>query len=122
MTMWNTVFDILAPIISVLIAILVPAFATALVRWFQKLGLDIEAQHRDALQSALTNAALIALARGSRNGATAAAVNYVRKSVPDAVKQFGLDDARILELVKPRITAVRIGAAKEQEIDPQAVG
>lgn len=120
--MWNTVFDILSPIISVLIAMLVPAFATALLRWFQKLGLDIEAQHRDALQSALTNAAMIAIARGSRNGATGAAIGYVKKSVPDAVKKFGLDDGKILDLIRPHITAARIDAAKTVSIDPEAVG
>lgn len=120
--MWNTVFEILAPVIAALLAILVPALMTALVRWFQKLGLDIEAQHRDALQSALTNAALIALARGSKNNAAGAAIDYVRQSVPDAVKKFGLDDSRILDLIKPRITAVRIDAAKTQLVDPEAVG
>jgi len=120
--MWNTILEILAPVIAALLAILVPAMVTALVRWFQKLGLDIEAQHRDALQSALTNAALAALARGSRNGAAGVAIDYVRKSVPDAVKKFSLDDGRILELVRPHITAARIEAAKTQTVEPGAVG
>jgi hypothetical protein len=119
--MWLTVLEILAPVLTALLAILVPALVTALFRWFQKLGLDIEQKHRDALQSALANAAMIAIARGTRNGATGAAIDYVRGSVPDAVKQFKLDDAKIVELLKPRVTAARLGAAKSK-IDPEAVG
>lgn len=112
--MWQTVFEILAPVLTALLAILVPALITALFRWFQKLGLDIEATHRDALQSALTNAALIALAKGGLKPSAGAAIDYVRASVPDAVKKFGLDDKRILDLVLPKIAAARLAQSAER--------
>lgn len=114
--MWQTVFDILAPVLAALLAILVPALVTALFRWFQKLGLDIEATHREALQSALANAALLALAKGGLKPSAGAAIDYVRASVPDAVKKFGLDDKRILDLVLPKITAARLAQSAERSV------
>lgn len=66
-----------------------------------KLGLDMDAHHRDALQTALTNAAGVALNRlgndlkgkvvDVRNPAVLAAVDSVLKSAPDAIAYFGLD-------------------------------
>jgi hypothetical protein len=101
--------EILAPVIATLVAILVPALGAAIIRWIQKLGIDIEASHREALQSALMNAALIAL----RKKGTFDAVKYVQQSVPDAVKAFKLDDARIIDLLQPRITAATLQASNK---------
>lgn len=106
--------EILAPVVAALVAAMIPVLVAALVQWFKKLGIDIEAKHRDALQSALTNAAMIALTkRGSySNEPGLEAIEYVRHSVPDAVKRFGLDEKRIGELLLPHLTAAKVQAGK----------
>jgi hypothetical protein len=65
-----------------------------------KWGLDIDAKQRDALQTAVTNAAGLLVVRGvsSLDGKTidvgnplfAAAIKYVQDAVPGALKHFGL--------------------------------
>ncbi|MDR6431318.1 hypothetical protein [Brucella pseudogrignonensis] len=96
-------FDSISPIIFDIIA---TAIAIALGFLLKKVtewtGIAIEAKHRDALQSALENAARLALARG---GGRQTAIRYVRSSVPDAVKFFKLTDDRITDLVEPRLSA-----------------
>lgn len=67
-------------------------------RWF---GVTVEAKHRDALQSALANGARLLLQPG---GSIDDGVDYVLRSVPDALKRFGKtspDDIR--ELLEPHI-------------------
>lgn len=113
---------IIAPILTLMVTILVPIIGAAVFRWLTKIGIDIEATHREALQSALRNAALLAVEKvtgvprqtpaGSAvrvavdavtpdiNGA----IEYVKKSVPDAINNFGLDTNRIRDLLKPHIT------------------
>lgn len=75
----------------------------------QRFNLDIEARHRDALQTALTNAAGLALGQldGAAgrirleigNAAVAEAVTYVMKGAPDALKYFGLGPDRLHEMI-----------------------
>lgn len=65
----------------------------------QKTGIDVEARHREALQSALMNGVLFALQRAGwvqgqpTDKLLTAARSYVESSVPDALKQFGIDAA-----------------------------
>lgn len=69
-------------------------------------GVEIEARHREALQSALTNGALFAIAKyepGAGAAAIGMATDYVRQSVPDAIKRFDLDEASLTRLVIPKI-------------------
>lgn len=101
----ETFFEIMGPTISVLLAILIPALIGLVVKGFRKLGIDIEARHREALQSALENAAKLSLAKAGLGGGIVArdAVDYVKQSVPDAVAAFGLDDQRIRDLIKPKV-------------------
>lgn len=111
--MFDTYLEIFAPVLSVLVGILVTAGIPAVFRWMNKLGLDVEARHRDALQSALQSAAMLALARAGVKGAIPfEAVEYVRQSVPDAVHKFGLDDQKIIELIRPKVIAAEVGAVK----------
>lgn len=62
-----------------------------------KTGIDIEAKHRDALQSALLNGILFAMQKAGWlpgqpvSPLLTAARGYVESSVPDALKQFGID-------------------------------
>ena len=82
----------LVPVIGLVITTLI-----ALLK--QKTGIDIEARHREALQSALLNGVLYALQKaGWVQGDDTAkllplARGYVLGSVPDALKSFGIDAA-----------------------------
>lgn len=107
-------------IIDITLAVLLPLLATVLttiaipaaVGWLEKNKIVADEARMKILQSALENAAMTALARVSgsnvssfdaRTVATDAAVAYVRKSVPDAVRKLGLDNAMINDLVMPHI-------------------
>ena len=86
-----------------------------------KLGLDIEARHREVLQTALTNAAgLVVNSLGGvastarldvRSPALAEAVTYVLKGAPDALAYFGLSAERVREMVMARAGLVQTGQA-----------
>ncbi len=98
--------------------IIVELVATAVllplaVRGLQFFGIRIEAAHREALQSALGNGVRSALLRldlsafateaQAKEAVQEAAKVYVKSTVPDAVKKFDLDDAKIGELLLPHI-------------------
>jgi len=107
--------EMLAPLASVAITIATPVAVGALVQFMKKLGVDIEAKNREALQSALENAATVAIARAGGPGAGAVisiATDYVRASVPDAIKKFGLDDKKLDKLLQPHIEKARTNANK----------
>jgi hypothetical protein len=108
--------EIITPLLSIIAAAVAPLIVAAIVRLFNKLGMEVEAKHREALQSALRNAALVtvqkALERNVDGNLTAIeavkgpALEYIRKSVPDAVKKFKLDDERIKQLLEPHFAEV----------------
>lgn len=112
----QTILEILNPIIAILVPILITAAIGLIVKAFQKFGFDIEAKHREALQSALENAAAAALAKvASRSEITSQgflaaplmsiALSYLMKSIPDALAHFGLDknEAKLIDLLRPHI-------------------
>ena len=80
-------------------------FITALVGWGvamlkAKTGIDIEARHREALQSALMNGVLYALQKAGwvpgnviSQAILSTARGYVESSVPEALQTFGIDPA-----------------------------
>ncbi|WAP67241.1 hypothetical protein [Jiella pelagia] len=117
----ETFWDIIAPIYGAVIAILVPiALAYALKLLRDKTGIEIEAKDREALQSALQSAALTVIRKQGTSALTSMAedtiVNYVRDSVPDAVRRLGksgtISDAKILKLAAPKLeAAARAGDA-----------
>lgn len=84
------------PAVGVLISAVLLYLANLLKK---NTGINIEAKHRDALQSALMNGILFALQRGGwvpgqpTDGVLAAARAYVESSVPDALTKFGIDTA-----------------------------
>lgn len=84
------------------------------------LGLDIEARHREAFQTALTQAAGLLIGRVG-SGALAAGlpvdssgiaegVTYVQQAVPDAVARFGLEPDAIAEKLTAKIGVVAAAA------------
>lgn len=83
------------------------AVVAAIAGWLaivvkSKFNIDIEARHREAFQSAVTNAAGLLIGKvgdlaGSlrldvRNPVVAESIEYVLKAAPDALKYFGLFD------------------------------
>lgn len=80
-------------------------------RWF---GLEAEARMREALHSALTTGASAAISALSDLAArrvsrieiqseiVASAVAYVMRATPDAVRFFGLDEARLAEMARAK--------------------
>ena len=81
-----------------------------------RLGLDIDARHRDTLETALNNAVGLvinqldshagALKLDVKNAVLAEAVTYVMKGAPDALKHFGLTPDRIREKVLAKAGAL----------------
>lgn len=77
------ILPILLQLLAALLGlVLMRAAEAARKRW----GIEIEARHREALQSALMSGISAALTRGLRGErAVAAALDHVRGSVPDAM-------------------------------------
>lgn len=103
--------ELVSPILQTVIGG-VSLLITALVGWLvtiiqKRTGIEIEAKHREALQTALTNAAGLALnkASGALSDKTInvgspyvkEAIEYVFKAAPDAIDYFGLSPADLIE-------------------------
>jgi hypothetical protein len=110
-------FDLLQPYILAVFS----AIATGLVAWLfailrAKWNIEIDQAHRDALQTALTNAAGLALskAQGGLAGKTvdlrspliAEAVKYVVAAVPTALGHFGLTPEALAQKIAAKIGAL----------------
>lgn len=80
----------------------------AAVRIGRKTGLEIEEKHRLALHTALMTAARLALAK-QLTGAAAIelALDYAKRSVPDAIRKLNPPQAVIESLAKSKIEAVK---------------
>lgn len=111
-----------APLVELASAIILAITGYVLTWLREKWNLEIEAKHRAALQSALTNAATLAIKAaldkdtGGKTGkdagieiGTAAmeiGIDYVKQSVPDAIRKFGLDTILIDRLLRPKINEI----------------
>ena len=106
--------ELLLPFIqAIVLGVLVPV---AVAFFLKKLNLDMEAQHRDALQTSLTNAAGLLIQKGAaqagkltvdvKSAQMAAAIRYVQDSAPDAVKRWGLTPEAIAEKVRAKLPQV----------------
>lgn len=81
-----------------------------------KTGYDIEAHHREAFQTALTNGAGLVIQRGGelaagvsidvKNPAIRDAILYVNQAAPDAVKYFGITPNAIAEKLNAKLGVV----------------
>ncbi len=114
-------FDIVRPYLLEIAGVFVAAVVGWLATWIKaKLGIDIEARHREALQAALTNAAGLAIARAGDAAAAIKlpaqadqiedALDYVKKAAPDAMKHFGIGPADIREKLRAKIGVLAAGA------------
>ena len=106
----NWFLNFILPTVTTLITVAV-GYAVKLFK--DKTGIEIEAQHRDALQTALTNAASLAIRElgdrakdariDFRHAGVAKAVGYVMEATPDAVANFGLTPDKLAEKVVAKI-------------------
>lgn len=105
---------ILQPYLVEIVSVLIAAAVAFVARQVTKItGIQIEANHRDALQSALENGARLILDRldqqvagktiNVKSAPLADGINYVLASVPDAVTYFGLTPDRIGDLLRPKL-------------------
>lgn len=102
----------LVPLIGLVITTLV-GIGLAILK--QKTGIDIEARHREALQSALLNGVIYAIQKTgwlpgqSTDMLIGPARNYAELSVPEALSKFGIDvwlpagRAKLDELITPHL-------------------
>lgn len=97
----SAIFEIFRPYLVELAGLMIVGIVGWLARTIKaKLGIDIEARHRDALQAALTNAAGLVINRAggaigalhltTSNPMITEGVDYVVKAAPDALKHFGI--------------------------------
>ena len=113
---------------------LVPVFVvgllgSALYRFF---GVSLEARHREALHSALTTGAGLALsmiaeliAKGlkpdeARSVALQTGVDYVRQSVPDALKALKPADGLLFDMVRAKSAQIEIARSPAIVLNPPA--
>jgi hypothetical protein len=103
------ILAILGPLVATLVSVL----AVQANRW---LGWKIEGELRDGLQTAIHNAAGLAVARGVkaaagaqinvRSQAVADAIAYVEKSAPDALKHFDITPESLREKIEAKIPQI----------------
>lgn len=98
---WELLPTLLQVIAAILGVLLMRAANTARVRW----GIEIEARHREALQSALMTGVTAALSRGLRGpeAITAAIEHAVRVGAPDAIEAFGLDIKDLTRIAESKL-------------------
>lgn len=112
--------DLVSPWLQLIFAaasVVIPAAALwAAAELRRRTGVTIETAHREAFQTALTNAAGLLLAKAgdaaknlsfdARNPAIKEAVLYVNKSAPDALAYFGLSPDQIAEKIAAKLGAM----------------
>nr|WP_298095898.1 hypothetical protein [uncultured Shinella sp.] len=93
--------QVLPALIDAMTPILISLIAAMVYRWT---GIQVEEKHMRALQSALGNGARLLLTGHTIDDA----VDYVERSVPDALATFRAagDRERIEELLAPHIAAI----------------
>lgn len=116
-----SIFGAWRPYVTELVGVVVAAvvgYALKLLR--DRFSIEIEARHREALQTALTNGAGLLIAKAEDaagalkldlgNPALAEAVNYVLKGAPDALAYFGLGAHRVREMLIAKVGVVAAAA------------
>lgn len=112
--------DLLAPWLQLLFAAaatVIPAAALwAAAELRRRTGISIEASHREALQTSLTNAAGLLLGKlgekaqgvtfDARHPAVREAIQYVNAAAPDALAYFGLRPDQIAEKLAAKLGAM----------------
>ena len=110
-------YNVLQPYLLTVVSVI----ATAIVGWLaellrRKFNLDIDAAHREALQTALANGAGLLIGRAGnavagkkldlKSAMLAEAVNYVLQAVPDAIRHFGITPEAVAEKLQAKLPQV----------------
>ena len=98
---WELLPALLQVIGAILGVLLMRAANTARTRW----GIEIEARHREALQSALMTGITAALARGLQgaDAVTAAIDHATRAGAPDAIRFFDLGPEDLTRIAQAKL-------------------
>lgn len=110
----GSIFGAWRPYIVEIVGIVIAGLVGWIVKLIRdKLNIDIEARHREALQTALTNAAGLVIGKGEhlagrlkvdvKNDAVAEAVSYVLKGAPDALAYFGVTPDRVRQMIEAKV-------------------
>jgi len=117
--MLDTLMGLLAPHFPELIGALITALVGFIAAQIKaRTGSELDARARDALHSALTTGAMLALARYGRKAGVNQeamineAINYAKASVPDAIKRLGPVGSVLADLATAKIEAVVRGECK----------
>lgn len=125
-----TIFGAYRPVIEELAYMVIAALVAWVAAWLRtKFKLEVEANHRAAVQTALQNAAGLLINRaGSAAGAVKIdagspaineAVTYVLTSVPDALAYFGVTPDEIRKKVEAKL-GIQAAAAEIANVpDPE---
>ncbi len=115
------IHNVLQPYLLAVVSVI----ATAIVGWLaelmrRKFNLDIDASHREALQTALTNGAGLLIGKAGtaiagkkldlKSAALAEAVNYVLQAVPDAIRYFGITPEAVAEKLQAKLPQIPANA------------
>lgn len=112
----NPLIDEILPYFLMVLGTIVTAALTWVAKKFNdSTGMNIEAKHREALQSALLNGARAAIDRyrpeelsiDVRNAALKEGVEFVIRSVPDAVDYFDLSPDDIQRHLQPKMNVAK---------------
>jgi hypothetical protein len=113
----ESIYGVLQPYLLAVVSVI----ATAIVGWLaellrRKFNLDIDAAHRDALQTALVNGAGLLIGKAGsaiadrkidlKSAVLAEAVNYVLQAVPDAIRHFGITPEAVAEKLQAKLPQV----------------
>ncbi len=114
--MLDTLMGLLAPHFPELIGALITALVGFIAAQIKaRTGSELDARARNALHSALTTGAMLALARYGRKAGVnqdamiSEAINYAKASVPDAIKRLGPVGSVLADLATAKIEAVARG-------------
>lgn len=110
----GSIFGVWRPYIVEIVGILIAGMVGWIVNLLRiRFGLEIEARHREALQTALTNAAGLVIGKGEnlagklqidvKSEAIAEAVSYVLKGAPDALAYFGVTPDRVRQMIEAKV-------------------
>lgn len=112
--MLDAILASLTPHLADLVGLIVTALVSFIaVQIKARTGSELDARARDALHSALTTGAMLALARYGRTARinkeamVAEAVTYAKASVPDAIKRLGPVGSVLEDLATAKIEAAR---------------
>lgn len=113
--------DFLLPVLLQLLGLILGGLLFGLSRLArQRWGIEIEASHREALHSALMSGVRAAVARGlSGPAATASAVAYAGRSVPDALGALKPAEGVLASIAEAKLTEVSVSPAPPLAAAPE---